>query len=666
MGNNKISIKVTRLALLAIGALLTACASIGRPQGGPRDTEPPKYVRSNPEPGAKNVNRARIDIYFDENVQLDDPTNKIIVSPAQKQMPMITSGGRRVTVELRDSLIKNTTYTIDFSDAINDLNEKNVLDGFAIDFSTGPVIDSLRISGIVLDARTLEPAQGILVGAYSNLSDTAFTSLPFERVSRTNQYGQFTIRNLKDTIYNVFALKDANRDYHWDRSEDGAFYGVQVRPVMEKIIVTDTLRSVNNEDSIVVRDGVVYLPNDILLTWYNENYKPQYLTDYKRPERKKITINFAAPSDTLPELIIVDGAHKGINLADRAILQRSLTRDSLVYWICDSTIFQRDTLTIATRYLRTDSLEQLSWTVDTLKFNFRTPKTKETKKKEEETDSIPKLSFISFSAKTSGVQDVHKPIIFESSEPLTTLDSSAIHLSILVDTVWQPLQMPALEKDSLLPTRFKLSYSWRPGEKYKIEIDSAAVTGIYGNWNKGGKSEFKVRTLEEYGNLFFRVSGSDKPMIVELLSGNDAVVDTASVVNDVATFNHLLPGTYYARLFIDENSNKKWDTGDMLASIQPEEVYYFSKKLVLKANWDIEQAWNIYELPIDTQKPLDIKKNKPKVKNGQTESREDEEEEEDDFFRNGYQGTTNNRYDNDRKRAGKVSNPGNFRTAKQR
>lgn len=649
-------LKTRHIALAGIAALLTACASIGRPQGGPRDVEPPKYVRSNPTPGQKNFTSNKIDIYFDENVQLEDPTTKIIVSPAQKQMPVITSGGRRVSVELRDTMLPSTTYTIDFSDAIVDLNEKNILDGFALDFSTGPVIDSLRVSGIVLDARTLEPAQGMVVGAYSNLSDTAFTSLIMERVSRTNQYGQFTLRNLKDTLYNVYAMNDANRDYRWDRSEDGAFYGMSIRPRIESITVTDTLRSIADEDSLVTRDGVRYLPNDILLTWFNENYSPQYLADYKRAERKKVTIKFAAPSDTFPLLTIVDGQHVGVNLADRSVMQRSLARDSLVYWIADSTIYLRDTLTIAARYLRTDSLEQLSWTTDTLKFNFRESKKKEKEKKNkkdtDEADSIPKINFIGFSSKSGSTQDVDRPVVFEASEPLTDIDSGAIHLSIAVDSLWEEIPAPSLKLDTLNPLRYSFDFKWEPGAKYAITIDSATIHSIYGLWNKPIKHEFKVRTLEEYGNLFFKVSGSDEPMVVELLSSNDVVVDTASVVDGMASFININPSTYYARLFIDPNRNGKWDTGNMKAALQPEEVYYYPKKIVLKPNWDVEQSWNIYELPLDMQKPYEIKKNKPKLKNGERRPDEDEEEDEygDDFFNNGYHGTSTNRYDSERQK----------------
>ncbi len=245
-----------RWALGAIACALTACASIGRPEGGPRDTTPPEFTYSNPAPGSRNVKTTRIDVYFNENVQLDDPTNKIIVSPAQKTMPSLNAQGRRVTVELRDSLIPNATYTIDFADAINDLNEKNILDGFAIDFSTGQDLDTLRISGMVLAARNLEPAQGMLVGVYSKLDDTTLTTLPFERVARTNQYGQFTIRNLKPGQYHIFAINDVNRDNHWDRSEDIAFYDLTISPTVEDIEVTDTLRSAQNTDSLVTHRGI--------------------------------------------------------------------------------------------------------------------------------------------------------------------------------------------------------------------------------------------------------------------------------------------------------------------------------------------------------------------------------------------------------------------------
>jgi len=645
------------LGLSAIVAVLTACASIGRPQGGPRDTTPPEFTHSNPAPGATNVKTTRFDVYFNENVQLEDPTNKVIVSPAQKSMPAITSQGRRVTVELRDTLIPNTTYTIDFADAINDLNEKNILDGFAIDFSTGDSIDTLRISGMVLEARTLEPAQGMLVGVYSNLADSAITTLPMERVARTNQFGQFTLRNLKPGQYKIFAIEDANRDNHWDRSENIAFYDMTVSPSVEAIEVTDTLRSSMNLDSLVSRSGVRYLPNDILLTWFNEDYRPQYLMDYKRTDRHRVIINFAAPSDTMPVMTLIDGPLKGSTLADHSIIKRSIARDSIEYWITDSTLIARDSMLIAATYLRTDTLDNLTWGTDTLKFNFREPKSsgKKKKKKNTDADSIPEITFIGFNSRSSSTQDINKPLYFESTEPVAVFDTAAVHLQQLIDTIWTPVAgAPMIEVDSINPLRFTYEYKWEPGTSYRLSVDSAAITGIYGHWNKPVLQEIKVRKTEEYGNLFFRIGDTDSTAFVELLGKNDSPVATAPVIDGLASFRLLRPSTYYARLILDSNGNGKWDTGNQSGKIQPEEVFYYPRKVNLKANWDIEQSWNIYDTPVDMQKPMEIKKNKPKLKGqntgyGGTEEEEDEYYDEDNPFNNGYQGTTNNRYDNEKR-----------------
>lgn len=192
-------------------------------RGWPARRDSPEFVRSTPAPGSTGVDRNRIDIFFNENVKLEDIQNKLVVSPAQMQQPVARANGRRVTLELRDSLRDSTTYTIDFSDAVRDLNEGNILDGFAMDFSTGSTIDTLRISGMVFQAENLEPAQGMVVGVYSNLADSAIRTLPLERVAKTNQLGQFTIRGLKPGTYQIFAIDDRNRDWHWDRSEAVAF-----------------------------------------------------------------------------------------------------------------------------------------------------------------------------------------------------------------------------------------------------------------------------------------------------------------------------------------------------------------------------------------------------------------------------------------------------------
>lgn len=655
------------LAMIAV-AMLAACANMGRPEGGPRDELPPVYVRSNPAIGQLNVTNNKITVDFDENIALDDAMNKIVVSPAQRTTPAISSNGKRVTVELRDTLLPNTTYTIDFADAVKDLNEGNVLDGLALDFATGDTIDTLRISGMVFEARTLEPAQSMLVGVYSNLADSAITTLPFERITKTNQLGQFTIRNLKEGTYRIFALNDVNRDYHWDRSEDVAFYDVTISPSTTPITITDTLVRENGvRDSLVTRDGTRYLPDDVLLTWFNEGYASQYLKDYKRPERNKITMQFGTKADTLPILRLLNTHRAGDEISTWSMLDASPTLDTLTYWISDTSLISLDSITIEARYLRTDTNDCLTWGTDTLKFNFRSPKKKEEKKKkkkdDEEEDTVPKIPHMDLRVTSGTSQELNRGLVLTGGTPIVKFDTTAVHLEMQVDTIWYPIEAPRFSRPNpLKPLVFSAPYEWEEGTKYRLTVDSAAVVDIYGLDNEPIQHEFTTKKSDDYSTVSFNISGLDgRPAIVEVLNSSDKVAGTAPVVNNLATVGYLSPGTYYARLYIDANGDGEWTTGSLTDSIhvQPEEVYYYPKRVTLKKNWTIEQSWDINELPVDQQKPQEIKKNKPKRKKGEQDTPVNEEEEEDEFFddpfmnnatRNGnftngnYNGNTNYRY----------------------
>ena len=637
------------LLIMALTVIVAACASIGRPEGGPRDEMPPVYVKSEPAIGALNYTNEKIVIEFDENVQVKDVMDKVVVSPAQKSMPSITANGRRVYVELKDTMLPNTTYTIDFSDAISDLNESNPLDGFAVDFSTGDEIDSLCVSGMVFEARNLEPAQGMLVGVYSNLSDTAITTLPLERISKTNQLGQFTIRNLKPGTYHIFALNDINRDYHWDRSEDIAFYDIDITPTSQPTEISDTLQATDGSDSIVVRQATMFLPNDILLTWFNEGYKSQYLKDYKRADRRRITVDFAAPADSLPEITLLNGVLAGKKLDECALLNTGETQDTLEYWITAPELLAQDTVMAAARYMRTDTLQQLTWGTDTLKLILKENKSKEKKEKKGKKkdgeladslsqdstaqDSLPQLTFINVMMKTGSSHDINVPLLFEVPQPIDTFILDKIYFEMKRDTLWDTLPLPEIKR--LNPTKlldYKIEYSWVPGETYCLSFDSAAVIGIYNEWNKGLRHEFTIKKEEEYSALYFNISGETENLIVELLSSSDEPIATSKVIDGTAEFRYLKPGTYFARAFIDKNGNGEYDTGNMGDKLQPEEVYYYPKKLNLKKNWDVEQSWNLFELPLDMQKPHEIKKNKPAKKRGERDTEQLDEDEEDGFY----------------------------------
>ena len=597
--------------------VVASCASIGRPQGGARDVTPPAYVRSNPPHGTLNFKGERVEAFFDENIQLDDAFNKVIVSPTQKITPVVRSFGRRVTVELRDTLKPNTTYTIDFADAIQDLNEGNVLDGFALDFSTGDSIDTLRLSGIVLEARTLEPAQAMTVGIYREPADTAITTLPFERIARTNQLGQFTVRNLKAGNYAVYAINDLNRDNKWDRSEDIAFLGHLATPSVEAITVTDTIRTAAGTDSLATRPGTAYYPNDLLLTWFNEGYKSQYLKDYKRPERRKITLEMGAPADSLPEIAVVKGP-QGRSFSEMAVLQHNATNDTLTYWLHDPELIAADSLMLSVRHLNTDTLDRIVWKTDTLRFFWR-DKDKKKKKKDEEADTVPKpIELLPLTMTSPSDFDVYQPLRLGTSTPIARADTAAFHLEMLVDTIWTAVPHSPVRADTLNPlTGLVINFDTGPGQKYRIRVDSLGVENIYGLHNKDFSQEFKVRELEEYSNLVLNITPDSLPMMVELLSEADNPVRVVSAEKGKAIFRYVNPGTYYARLWIDADSNGIWTTGCVIDSLQPEEVYYYPRKIDLKANWDVENSWDIYELPVDAQKPMKIRKNKPKPKKGE-------------------------------------------------
>ena len=625
--------------IIIAATVMYSCANIGNPSGGPIDKTPPIFMRSNPTPNAVNVKDRKIEIFFDEIVTLKDPSTKIIVSPAQTEMPRMSALGRKVTVELVDSLLPNTTYTIDFSNSIQDNNEGNAIDNFAFAFSTGSVIDSMRVSGYVLDSRTLEPMQSVVVGLQSNLADSAFHKEKLQRVALTNDRGQFTIRNVSPGSYHIFALKDLDRDYKFGNpTEDIAFLDSIIVPSIGSREAADTVYNDLNEiDTIMRATRPAYFPNDILLSMFNEDRKSQYLANNLRVDSTRISLTFAAASDTLPSLSIV-----GRNdVPDQwYTLERSQTNDTLTYWIRPPHLVSADTLIVATTYLRTDTASNLSWGTDTLKFTFQRQKAKK-KKKNEETDSLEQIRFMELHPLANGTQEVYAPLLLQTGTPIERYSREAFHLQrkLQNDTTFYPAEIKSIAlRDSTLSRRdLMLKVDWEPGAAYTLAVDSLAMTDIYGLQTKPLKVDFNVRKMEEYGNIVFNIPAVRDSAIVELLDGTEKIVLRAPVKSHRAELLNLLPGKYYARLFIDRNGNGKYDTGNYDMHLQPEETVYYPGAINLKKNWDVEQTWDIYATPIDKQKSEAIKKNKPerkkweKVNTEKTETDEDEENGFSDF-----------------------------------
>ena len=610
------------LMLVIIGY---SCASMGTPDGGPYDEMPPKFVGSSPKLHAVNVKSTKFELEFDEFIKLEKASEKVVVSPPQLEQPDIKVMGKKVVGELLDTLKDGVTYTIDFSDAIVDNNEGNPMGHFTYSFSTGSSIDTMEVSGTVLNAADLEPIKGIQVGLHKNLNDSAFTKLPFDRVSRTDSRGHFSIRGVAPGKYRIYALMDGNQNYLFDsKTEAIAFSDSIIIPSMMPATRQDTIwKDTLTIDTIKTVGYTRFMPDDIILRVFKEENTRQYFSRGQRDKEHHFILKFSAKADTLPTLT-------GLNFdaTDAFIVEPNAGNDSICYWIKDSLVYQMDTLQLKMDYLYTDSLNQLVPKTDTIYLANKLTraqkeklakkeaeeKEKERKKKERKGEKVGPEStpFLNMKVDAPSTFDINKNIVLSFEEPVVRMDTSAIHVNVKVDTLWVKTPF-LLVADSVVPRQYEILASWEPEKEYQLQIDSAAITGLYGLQTNKVEQTLKVKKLDEYGTLLLNLPGVEQTCIVELLDSSGKVLRQQAVTPEgTADFYYLAPNTkYYIRMFDDRNGNKVWDTGVFETGIQPEEVYYFPKVWEMKANFEFEETWDVHAVPIDKQKLDEIKKQKP-------------------------------------------------------
>lgn len=601
------------LAGLFISLLVYSCANIGTPNGGPYDELPPKFISSIPAPNQTNFKGKKIEILFDELIQLDKPSENVIITPPQIQMPVVRASGRKAVVELVDTLKENTTYTIDFTNSLGDNNEKNLLENFTFAFSTGDVLDSLEVSGYLLNASNLEPMPGIIVGLHSNLDDSAFVSIPFDRTSKTNDRGKFIIRNIAPGTYRIFALNDANRDYAFDQpGEEIAFSDSLIIPSFAPATRQDTTWVDSlTIDTIRTVGYTRFMPDDIELRLFKEDFARQYMQG--RPDRSqenKFTLRFNAPLDTVPVPVPLN-----FTPADSAWFypQWDEGGKAVHYWVTEPSVWQKDTIQVALTYPRSDSLNILRPQTDTLSVVMRRRPEPKKKKKDDEPEPVV---FLNMSIGASGAMDIFDTVSVVFDEPVLDLKKELFSLEIKQDTLWEPADFEFFP-DTVNSLGYFINRKWRYGEEYRLEVDSAAIYSIYGKWNNKVSQTFKINPEDSYGHLYIHITGINDtvPAFAELLGSNDEPVRKAPVKDGGVLFMDLKPGKYYARLIIDANDNSKWDTGNYADKRQPETVYYYPKEIEIMKNWQIEiesPPWDIQATPFMKQKPMEVTKNKPK------------------------------------------------------
>ena len=612
------------LPLLAALAVV-ACAKMGQPDGGWYDETPPVIVRTTPQDKGVNVKQKKISIYFDEYIKVDNPTEKVVISPPQIEQAEIAASGKKIVVELKDTLKPNTTYTVDFSDAITDNNENNPLGNYTYTFSTGDHIDTMEVAGYVLDAQNLEPIKGILVGLYSNLSDTIFTKEPMLRVSRTDSRGKFVIKGVAHGDYRIYALQDADNNYIFNqKSEQIAFTHDIITPSSMPDIRQDTIwRDSLRIDSIVRVGYTHFLPDDIVLRAFTEVQTNRYLVKTERTEPDHFTMFFSYGDSLLPQI-------RGLNFneQDAFIIEPTEKQDTITYWLRDTMLVNQDTLRMEVKYMATDTLGVLQLQTDTMDVLAKVPYEKRMKQqadeyeewkkkqdkakkrgKEYETEMPKKALEPKYNVASEPAPDQN--VIITVPTPLASADTSRIHLYSKHDTLWYRSPFVLRPKPGQHRT-YELLGEWRPGIEYSLEVDTMAFTDIYGKTSAPKKQGFKVKTEDAYATLLFDITGmADTTVVVQLLNSQDVMVKEVSTSNGRAEFFYIKPDTYYARMFIDTNKNGIWDTGDYAADRQAETTYYYPDKIECKAKWDLTLTWNPTSRSLNLQKPMTITKQKP-------------------------------------------------------
>ena len=626
------------LLTVVIGGVFTSCARMGTPDGGWYDETPPKVLGATPADKATDVKAQKVKISFDEFVKIDNPTENVIVSPPQLQAPEIKATGKSIEVKLLDSLKANTTYTIDFSDAISDNNEGNPLGNYTYSFSTGAEIDTMEVSGYVVAAENLEPVKGILVGLYANLADSAFEKQPMLRVSRTDSRGHFVIKGVKRGTYRVYALQDVDGNYQFNqKSEMIAFNHELIKPSVMDDTRQDTLWSDSLHIADIKRVGYAhFLPDNITLCAFHEVLTSRYLLSVTRNEANHFAVNFSYGNPKLPQI-------KGLNFNthDAFIAIPNAKRDTIDYWLRDTALVNQDTLRMEMTYLMTDSAGQLVSQTDTLEVLSKQPyerrmkqlkatyekwqkQQEKLKKKGEPYQTEMPRPTLAIRMQNTNEIDPEKRLQLQFETPISTIDTTKVHLYTKVDSLWYRANyqlLPAARRnteghfvrpDSLkYGMKYEISADWKPGQDYSFETDSTAFTDIYGAVTPKYKQGFKVKGDDEFGSLVITLTGLDgQPCIVQLLDRNDKVIKEVAAEHQQAEFYYLKPETYYLRLFVDSNHNGIWDTGDYAKDRQPEAVYYYPGKIECKAKWDLTESWNPTSTPLYQQKPGAITKQK--------------------------------------------------------
>ena len=600
--------------ILAIALLAIGCANRGiGPQGGPKDSIPPVALKSEPELGALNFNGKRVEITFNEYLQLNDLPSNLLMSPPQQTPPDVKARGKRIIVNFQDTLRDSTTYTIDFGSAICDYTEKNPIHGFSFYFATGDQIDTLETHGFVYDAENLNPLLGIFVGIHANPADSAFIKYPFDRLARTDSAGHFVIGNIHPGTYRLYAVDEISRDYRLTPGEALAYadepitISAATSPVVTRFIAdsipSDTINALPHDtvDSLALHIAdslaeVAMMKQATNLFLFKDSQQKLYLQRTLRDKQHLITLLFSSAPDSMPVLRpLTDSLNYHIHASTR--------RDTITLWLLDSASIAQDSLFIEARYRRTDSLFNMEWYTDTLRAIWRAPKLTAKAKETQEREARNRRLELKTNARKGF--ELYDSLTLRCSTPIARIMWDSIHLMEKVDTSLKPVPFTCVPYDTL-PMKLTFVAPWKEGAQYVLKLDSAALFDVYGTTHIAAGYNFEIKRKTDYSTLRVKLLPFVPKARIQLLDKQDKVLRELPATPEGAFFEYLRPDTYYMRLYIDENGDGKWTTGDWNKHRQPEPVYYFHESIQTKSNWDFEQEWDYTALPQTKAKPKEL------------------------------------------------------------
>jgi uncharacterized protein (DUF2141 family) len=519
--------------------LFSSCAIQVAPQGGERDTRPPTLLHADPVNRTTDFHGNSIRLDFDEYVQLKDAASQFVVSPPLSQPPLIKSRKKSILVTWEDTLSEATTYTFSFGNCIVDNNEANALADYQLVVSTGPVIDSLSVSGTVLDAFDDRPVVGALVMLYRSLPDSVpVTDLP-ANFSRTDADGSFRISNVSPGAYYVLAVQDLNGNYRYD----------------------------GGDERIAFTDSAVKAPASLIRLRLFQEVPEARLVRGVSVAAGKAVFAFTAPVPAVRHEWITDSVY-----LDPFGWEWNARRDSVTLWYRN-----RSADSLAIRFLQDDR-------VDTADFRlFKKTDRPQLSAKRAITSDYIVGSFV------SGKQQRHLPLSLEFRNPVDSVDTSAIRC--YADSL--PVTIPFRWEDTL-HRRLSFTQDWSDAISYRIEFLPGAFTDLYGTRSDSSEIAFRIRGEREYASLRFdlRQKAPGSPRLMQLVAERGEVVREITLRSDtVASWNSLEPGLYRVKLVDDRNANGRWDTGSLLRREQPELVQFAPESIPLRANWDADLRW---------------------------------------------------------------------------